>query len=168
MQPPRMRPLLRARVALPRPELVRRIEAALDAPGAACAGRTSARHAVLLVPEADRHFWSPTLDLELVDEGHGVRLWGRFGPHPDVWVLFLGLYAVSAFSVIAGLVLGGSQALLEQEPWGLLIALGSLSFGLLVYAASFFGQRVGHAQMIILETFLRQAAAVPIEILDGP
>lgn len=168
MQPPRMRPLLRARVALPRPELVRRIEAALDLPEATCRGRASSRYAALMVREEVRHFWSPTLQLEIFDEGTGVRLWGRFGPHPEVWVLFIGLYAVTGFSVIAGLVLGGAQAFIDQEPWGFLIAAGSVAFGLCVYAASFFGQRIGHAQMIVLETFLREAAAAPIEVLDGP
>jgi hypothetical protein len=82
--------------------------------------------------------------------------------------MFLGLYAVTGFSVIAGLVLGGAQAFIDQEPWGLLIALGSLAFGLCLYAASFFGQRIGYAQMIVLESFLRAAAAAPIEVLDGP
>jgi hypothetical protein len=168
MQTPRMRPLLRARVALPRMELVRRLEAALDAPDATCRGRASARYAALMVREEVRHFWSPTLQLEIFDEGAGVRLWGRFGPHPEVWVMFLGLYAVTGFSVIAGLVLGGAQAFIDQEPWGLLIALGSLIFGLCLYAASFFGQRIGYGQMIVLESFLRAAAAAPIEVLDGP
>ena len=165
MQPPRMRPLLRARVALPRKELLRRIERALDQPGAPCRGRTSNRNASLLIREADRHFWSPAIDLELDDEGEVTRLWGRFGPHPDVWGLFLGLYAVSVFSTIAGLVLGYAQWFIGAPPWGLLVALGSVTFGLVVYATSFIGQRLGHDQMIVLETFLRESAAVPIEIV---
>lgn len=165
MQPPPMRPLLRARVALPRAELRARIEAALDRADSPCRGRTSTRNAALLIHEAQRHFWSPSIDLELDDEGQTTRMWGRFGPQPDVWGLFLGLYAVSVFSTIAGLVLGFSQWFIGDPPWGLLVCLGSVVFGLLVYATSFVGQRLGHGQMIILETFLRDAAQVPIEIL---
>lgn len=168
MQPPPMRPLLRARVALPRAELRARIEAALDRADSPCRGRTSTRNAALLIHEAQRHFWSPSIDLELDDEGPTTRMWGRFGPQPDVWGLFLGLYAVSVFSTIAGLVLGFSQGFIGAPPWGLLVSLGSVAFGLVVYATSFVGQRLGHGQMIILETFLRDAAQVPIEILPEP
>ena len=64
-----------------------------------------------------------------------------------------------------GLVLGYAQWFIGAPPWGLFVALGSVVFGLVVYATSFIGQRLGHDQMIVLETFLRESAAVPIEIV---
>jgi len=168
MKPPRMRPLLRARVALPRAELRARIEGALDRADSPCRGRTSTRNATLLIHERHRHFWSPSIDMELDDEGPTTRLWGRFGPEPDIWGLFLGLYAVSVFSTIAGLMLGFCQWFIGGPPWGLLVCLGSVGFGLAVYATAFIGQRLGHDQMIILETFLRDAAQVPIVVFPEP
>lgn len=167
MSRPRMRPLLRAHVNLPRAELMARLVRALEAPGAPVVGQHSIRQLILQLPPGQRRFFSPTLDLNLIDDGEAVQLCGRYGPQPDIWGLFLGLYAVSLFSTLAGLVLGSSQALLDLPPWGLLVALGSAAFGGLLYLGSFVGQRLSAHQMHVLGDFLAEAAGAPIQPEPG-
>jgi hypothetical protein len=157
MERPHQRPRFRLRAPLPRAALVERLELALDEPGVGCIGIVTGRHLDLMIHPDARRAWSPRMDLELLDEGSETLMIGRIGPHPDVWSLFLFFYALSGFALIGGLMLGLSQWLIGQPPWGLwLVLLGASTSGL-AYLAAFTGQRLGRPQMTVLRRFLEAA-----------
>ena len=157
MDRPHQRPRFRLRAPLPKEVLLERLEAALDEPGASCIGIVTGRHLDLMVHPDQRRTWSPRMDLELLDEGALTLMVGRIGPHPDVWSLFLFFYALSAFALIGGLMLGVSQQLIGQTPWGLWLVLLGASTGALAYLAAFAGQRLGQPQMTVLRRFIETA-----------
>lgn len=162
-----MRPRVHARLPIHRVELVKRVEAAFKAADSTCLGTISSHQLTFRIADKERHFWSPFLDLEIVEKEDSVELFGLYGPHPDVWGLFLGFQAVAVFSAIAGIVLGLCQWSLGEYPWGGFILGGSCAFGLCIYFTSLLGQRIGASQVAVIEQFLRTTAAVPFEELSA-
>jgi hypothetical protein len=156
-----MRPRVHRVVPLSRPEIVERLEAAFGSEGAACCGTTSSRHADISICESKRHFWSPKLDLELHDVPGGTELRGKIGPHPDVWTMFLAIYAVSSFMAIGGSMLGFSQWWIATEPWGFWLVPAGGALALCNYLAAFVGQGLGHNQMADLSRFLGTTLDLP-------
>lgn len=117
-------------------------------------------HAEVRVREEMAHFWSPRLTLEVLDgpEGRPV-LGGLYGPSPEVWTLFLAVYAFLFFSALFGGLLGISQLFVGQSPWGLLCVPAAVFLAAVPYAASLVGQRLAAEQMDLLRTFLDEALA---------
>lgn len=111
-------------------------------------------HAEFRVARPERHFWSPTLGLEIRGEGAGSTVHGLFGPHPAVWTFFMFLHFAAGTLATLGLVLAWSQWSLDESPWGLwsVPLAAALSGG--AYVASLFGQRLAHDQMDAMLAFL--------------
>ena len=104
----------------------------------------------LFVEDQDRTFWSPHLSVQVEDAEEGSRLHGRYAPHPEVWTLFVFLYAAFGFAALIGLGWGFSQVVLERAPWGLLLTpVALLGMGAL-YLGARWGQRRTRDQMIVL------------------
>jgi hypothetical protein len=77
----------------------------------------------------------------------GSLLRGRFGPHPELWTLFIFLYAGGGFLAILGLMLGFVQWQSGLEAWGFWGAcVGFPGLGAL-YAVSATGQSLSAHQM---------------------
>lgn len=112
-------------------------------------------HAELRVAESERHFWSPTLGLEIrADDAGTTTVHGLFGPHPTVWTFFVFLHFAAATCATLGLVLAWSQWSLGESAWGLWsVPLAALLSGG-AYAASHVGQRLAHDQMDAMLTFV--------------
>ncbi len=137
-----------------RDDVVKRARDFIAHPDTSCQGMTARGHIILSITDSERHVWSPTLDLDVREEGDAVWVKGRFGPSPTVWTFFVAVYATCTFATIAGLVLASAQATIGGSVWGLWIALaGATAFGL-AWAAALVGQTAGHDQ---IET-LRAAA----------
>lgn len=146
-------------------ELYRQLEA-LIAADARFTGRCVEGHVMLTVPEAERHFWSPYLHVQIVahrdelDEPAPKRsyLRGFFTPHPSLWSSFVfGYLALSVlvfFSGIWGLV----QITLGAAPTAGYVSLAcALVMGAL-HLASAFGRRRATDQMGVLERSVREVA----------
>lgn len=112
-------------------------------------GNVAGHHMTLTVRDAERHFWSPWLHLEVSegeDEGR-AQVRGRFTPHPSVWTFF----AFSYFSLIvvacfAG-IWGMSQWMLDARPtalWASVVC--AVLVGLLWWSAQV-GQKLAREQM---------------------
>ncbi len=101
----------------------------------------------LFVNAEERHFWSPHLSVQIEEAEGGSRLYARFGPHPEVWTLFVFFYAASAFAALIGAGWGYAQWLSGDAPWALLVVPGAGLVTVLLYAASRFGQKLGRDQM---------------------
>lgn len=101
----------------------------------------------LRVPPADRHFWSPRLNVnfEAADQG-GTRVEGIYGPNANVWSLFLYGYLIIGSVGLFGGCIGFAQHSLGRLCWGLWIFWVSLGLGLALWILAQFGQKIGAHQ----------------------
>jgi hypothetical protein len=109
--------------------------------------RSRGRCADFFVKDEDRRLWSPCLSIQVEPTGGGSLLRGRFGPHPELWTLFMFSYGAVGFLSVIGLVLGFVQWQSGMQPWGFWGAgLGFPGLALLL-AVSATGQRLSAHQM---------------------
>ncbi|MEL6182765.1 MAG: hypothetical protein AAFS10_27670 [Myxococcota bacterium] len=116
------------------------------------------RHVEIKIPSRQHHFWSPQLNLELHPTETGTtRVEGLFSPRPDIWTLFIALYAVSGFGGFVAAIFGSAQMTLDQPAVGFWGVLGAVVVAALVYGASLVGQQLSQEQMRRLRTMLDEA-----------
>ncbi len=166
MADPRMRPRFELLVPEPPTVVCERLREALSAVETPVVGRQLRRHAQLRVREGSRHFWSPQLNVDILEAEDGTRIKGLFGPHPEVWTFFISMYAVFSFIGFCGLLYGFSQIMLQSTPTALLLVPAALLADAGVYAVGMFGRRLGEAQMAEQHAFLESAvrrAALAVE-----
>ncbi len=117
-------------------------------------GTTLDDYFILRIADPENHFWSPRLTVHVDPAEGGSELRGLFAPAPAVWTMFAGLYAVSIFAVLIGLIWGGSQWQLDMYPSGFWIAgIGGILL-ITSYAIAFAGQKLGHSQIVMMKNFL--------------
>jgi hypothetical protein len=114
-------------------------------------------HAILNVPAADQHFWSPQLSLDFESHPDGTLVRGLFAPRPSVWTMYVAAYAILGFSGIIALLFGTSQMSLGMEASALWVIpfLGVLA--VMVYGTAWIGQRLSRSQMLELRAFIDDA-----------
>lgn len=153
------RPRVDERVALPPDEVLRRCREALDAGLCECVGHVGRQHLTLFVPESERRFWSPWLQVEVLPDAQGAQLVGRFGPEPRVWGLFVAIWAVLVFGWIGGVMYGSVQLSLGWPPTGFAVAALS-TLGLIgSCGVNIAGQRATQHQMDRARAFLSRTLA---------
>lgn len=108
----------------------------------------------LSVREADRHFWSPFLNLIVHTEDGRTTLRGKYGPNINVWTMFLGAYAALFIVGSVGVVAAWSQALIKQPVTGHWVALGCAALAAAIYALGRFGRHLAHPQMVGFHDFI--------------
>ncbi|MCB0707104.1 MAG: hypothetical protein KDC34_17430 [Saprospiraceae bacterium] len=143
--------------------LADKIKSALAKDGAACKGRIKHGYATLAIPHEAQHYWSPQLTLTLEELDNGSLLRGVYAPRPAVWTMFVFFYAVIAFAVLvisivglSSVSLGNSGAILWFVPVLILLFLS-------LYLVAFFGQKLGHDQMVILHNFIEESTGLSID-----
>jgi len=109
--------------------------------------RSKGRCAEFFVREEDRRLWSPYLSVQLEPKEKGSLLRGRFGPHPEIWTLFMFLYTAVGFLSLMGLILGFVQWQSGMEAWGFWGAYLGIPGLLILYGVSATGQRLSAHQM---------------------
>lgn len=147
------------------PTLESRLKERLAQPGSPCMGRVIPGHAVLKIPVAERHFWSPQLDLSLEPHESGTLIRGLYGPDPSIWVLFaFGYGAIATLSLFIS-IFGFTRLSLGLEApilWALL-ALGVCALGL--YIASQIGQKLGAEQTFTIHHFFEETVGNRVHIV---
>jgi hypothetical protein len=109
--------------------------------------RSKGRCADFFVDESERKLWSPYLSTQVEPHQEGSLLRGRYGPHPEIWTLFMFLYTVVGFLATIGLMLGFVQWQSGMSPWGFWgVAIGIPGLAVL-YGISAVGQRLSAHQM---------------------
>jgi hypothetical protein len=109
--------------------------------------RSKGRCAYFFVDEEERKIWSPHLSVQVEPRPEGSVLRGRFGPHPELWTLFMFLYTAVGFLATIGLMLGFVQWQSDMEPWGFWgIWIGVPGLAVL-YGISATGQKLSAHQM---------------------
>lgn len=165
MRPRLFRPGFDLTIDRPPGEVYRQLEA-LIAPEQAFTGRSVEGHVMLTVRDAERHFWSPYLHVQVAvhrdecdaSEPRSSYLRGFFTPHPSLWSSFIfGYLALSVlvfFSGIGGLV----QLTLGKPPTAGYVSLACALVMLVLSLASRFGRRRAAEQMGELERSVRAVA----------
>jgi len=117
------------------------------------------------IPEDERHFWSPRLNLSLesTDDGH-TRVEGIYGPNANVWSLFLYGYLITGSFAIFGGSIGFAQWSLGKTSWGLWIFWAALGVALALYVLAQFGQKIGAQQTFRLHQLYEAAMGRTVEL----
>lgn len=163
IKPSQIRPRFKFKSPQSVDEIAHRIKSALAAGHSLCEGRIIHGHATIYIPENERHYWSPQLNLsiEAVDGGSIIR--GLYGPRPEVWTMFVLFYTIIGIAILLVLVFGLSYMSLGQ-PHTILWWVPVLStIFLSLYLVSYFGQRLGKQQLITLHNFVENSLGIPFE-----
>jgi hypothetical protein len=109
--------------------------------------RSKGRCADFFVNQAERRIWSPYLSVQVEPAGAGSLLRGRFGPHPELWTLYMFLYTATGFMAVMGLILAFVQWQSGMDPWGLWGVGVGVPGMLSLYLVSRTGQKLSAHQM---------------------
>lgn len=115
-------------------------------------------HVFLKIPKEKQHFWSPQLDLEIIENSEGgSTLHGLFGPKPTVWTMFMFFHFVVAGLFIAFGIWAYTNVSLH-EPYALQLVLMALMIlaWFVLYFAGRMGKTAGNAEMHHLYSFMKQ------------
>ncbi len=144
-------------------EIEDRISMALKGPDTTCKGNVIPGHATIKIPQEQRHYWSPQLQLSFEETDEGTVLRGLFGPQPHVWTMFVLFYSVIGFAILVLLVLGMSYMSLGKSAqilWGVPVLLAVF---LTLYLVAYFGQRRSRHQLHVLNNFILAALNLEVE-----
>jgi hypothetical protein len=102
-------------------------------------------HISVKIPEAERTFWSPQLDLmiEKVEEDEKTLIRGHYGPNPNTWALFTYGYVILGILFVSAGIWGMAKLTLNKpapELWLLLVITGLAAT---LYIIAQFGQKLG-------------------------
>ncbi|MEZ4236996.1 MAG: hypothetical protein R3F59_12755 [Myxococcota bacterium] len=163
----RERPVVDLVTPLPAEEVLARFAQRLIPDDRPCDGHVGRRELSLLVREADRHVFSPWLSLEVTPGPEGTEMRGHFGPHPNLWSLFVALYATQVFVFLGGTMFGWVQLQMGDPPIGLLYA-GAALLGLACSCGvDLAGRRAGAPQMQRVRAFIHDVVDVAPQSPQG-
>ncbi|MCH9661907.1 MAG: GTP-binding protein, partial [Bacteroidetes bacterium] len=118
-------------------------------------------HVFIKIPSEKQHFWSPQLDLEIIDnENNTATLHGLFGPKPVVWTLFMFLHFIVGTLFLGSAVWAYSNYSLDK-PFALQLTgmLLLLIAWFVLYFAGRMGKHAGKKEMRSLHEFLLETLA---------
>lgn len=160
LPPYRVRPRFQIDLTESMEELSEKIKIGLAKDNAPCKGQVNTGYISLYLPEEEQHYWSPQLTLSLEATPQGTSLRGLYGPRPAVWTMFVFFYALIGFAIFVILIIGTSNLSLGKSGAILyLVPLLILVF-LSLYLVAYFGQKLGHDQMLILQQFVEESTGL--------
>lgn len=151
-----LRPSLALSTGLDQARFMNQVEAAVVA-DEQLTGSFKRGHAMIAFVESKRHFWSPWMHLEYrSDEAENV--FARFSPNPSIWTGFVMAYLAMVVLTFFSIILGVSQQLAQQIPWGYycLPAWPLISLGL--WWASKIGQHLAKDEMELMKSLVERCA----------
>jgi hypothetical protein len=156
-----MRPRFQVELKMSADEALERVTRALGDPGCPVEALRAGQHVDLMIPRADRRYWSPRLGVEFEASEPASRVHGLFGPRPSVWTLFATFYALMGFMAVIGGMLGWSQWIIDQTAWGFWFLPAAVLGALGAYGLSLVGQRLSSDQMDLLYAYLAERLGLP-------
>ncbi len=142
--------------------LADKIRASLKSENARCKGRIKHGYATLYLPNEERHYWSPELTLTIEESESGALLRGLYGPRPAVWTMFVFFYSLIAFSVLIVGIIGLANLSIDKSGAILWLIPFLIIIFLTLYLVAYFGQKIGHDQMVVLHTFIEESTGLVI------
>ncbi|MFK8006291.1 MAG: hypothetical protein AB8H03_07975 [Saprospiraceae bacterium] len=160
----RVRPRFQVATSFTLEQLVEKIKISLAKENTPCKGWIHiSGHGKLLIPRKHQHYWSPQLSLtiEAVEEGSLLR--GLYGPRESVWTLFMFFYFLIAFATVIISIIGLSNLYLGKPGLVLWLVPILILIFLTLFLVAFFGQKLGHDEMVTLHHFLEDATGLIID-----
>ncbi len=118
----------------------------------------------LRILPANRHFWSPQLNITLEEKDDGTLIRGLYGPNPSIWAMFF--FAYSALGVIilfAGMVILSQISLGMEAPlWWVIPVCAAMI--IIVYMIAQTGQKIGAQEMFDLHHFYESTLGEKVTI----
>lgn len=122
------------------------------------------------VDSDEQRFWSPHLSVQVSSgdsEGHQnptgpdhSKLYCRFSPRPEIWTMFMAMYAVILGTIFIAAIYGYVQWILGTSPW---VAL-AVPVGIGLIALLHFGSKVGQGLSRDQMHTLKQRLSAAIEL----
>lgn len=142
----RIRPRFKHLVQADKQSLIERLQQAVMQDEVLTASLLS-DHLYIRIGPADRHSWSPQLDLTFEQDGDQVVVRGLYGPNPTLWAFFFfGYVALGILTLFIGMW-GFSLYSLDQDASILWFIPGFGAAALALYLISQTGQKLGAQQM---------------------
>lgn len=112
------------------------------------------------VDPMERRFWSPHLSVQIHPEPGGAHIHARFSPRPEIWTMFMAVYAVMGIVAFGAAIYAYVQWFLGSPPWALVVIPVCLFMIVMLHIASLIGQNLSADQMLTLrDRFDRVIAA---------
>ena len=147
MHIPPMRPTFTIELPIKPDQAIDRISNLIDDMDSPIEGRIAGSHLMLVIPPANRHFWSPWLNIDVSTHTEGSSIHGRFSPNPSVWTGFMfgyiSLISMSFFAAMFSIAMW----MMDKPPKALLLIPIFACLAALMYWASIMGQRIAQSQM---------------------
>ena len=129
----------------------------LKADHAPCTSKVRHGFIALNIQPNEQHYWSPQLTLSMEEDIDGKTIVrGLYGPKPTVWTLFVFFYSVIGLAILVIATLGFSYYSLGKSTDVLWWIPALVGLFLTLYLVSYFGQKVGHDQMLVLHQFFEK------------
>lgn len=161
-----LRPRYKFTTTLSANEIRQRIKAALKSENQntyELQQRSVSNHIIVVLPKKHKHFWSPTLDVNLETKAADktlVRV--LIGPEPSIWTMFMFIYTIGGLMAAAGFVLGSSQYILGHGSWYFMLIPAGVVLVAIFYMAGLAGKTKAQEQMHILKNFMEEAIGQPV------
>lgn len=136
------------------------VQKALDQENTTCIGASNPKFISLRIPTAKQHYWSPQLSVTMSLENDKTVARGVYGPRPTVWTMFVFFYAVIGLALLVVTVIGLSTMTLDKGTMIFWWIPGLLILFLSLYLVAYFGQKIGHKQMITLQKFFEESTGL--------
>lgn len=103
----------------------------------------------IAMPEAERQFFSPWLQLSVMPQGDAsTQLHGRFSPKPAVWTGFALAYLFFSCVTFFSLMVGLSQMMVKISPWAFYVTGAAVAVIAALYLVSQTGKGLANRQMV--------------------
>jgi hypothetical protein len=146
-----LRPRFKRSVELNPLQITERIRDYINNPDTHIEASITGHHAVFTILSREQHYWSPQLNLEILEEGKGALVKGLYGPAANVWTLFIFLYTGIGIIAIIGLLYGLVQWSLNMSPMALWIFPAAVLVELILYLTARSGQKIAAKQIELLQ-----------------
>lgn len=158
-----VRPRFKIETDNPAETISANIKQALDQENATCIGTSSPKFISLRIPSSEQHYWSPQLSITIAYENDKTVLRGVYGPRPTVWTMFVFFYALIGLALLVVMVIGLSTMTLDKGTMVFWWIPALLIVFLSLYLVAYFGQKLGHNQMVVLQSFFEETTGLEID-----
>ena len=158
----RVRPRFKIETTHSEKEIADRIKSRLLDEDAPCKGRIKHGYATLFIPEEEQHYWSPQLTLTLEPTENGSVLRGLYGPPSGSLDQVCFFYTLIGFAILLVSIFGLSYLTLGKSAGILWLVPILIVVFLTLYLVAYFGQKMGHDQMVILHQFVEDSTGLTI------
>jgi hypothetical protein len=112
-------------------------------------------HFTMTIRPRERHFWSPVMNLEVLETNGRTVAAGRFNPSNGIWAGFMLTALALATIAIGASMWGTAELILGRTPWSLALIPACLVVGGVMFWASALGQRIARPEMEGMKTAVR-------------